>query len=81
MFVLVVVNGPLLLMVLVAGWAGWHCRHSIPAEVVLLGLMSCIYMGGTSFLPGLPRYTIVVWPWISLGVAWVFSERPGKKLK
>jgi hypothetical protein len=31
--------------------------------------MTFIYLGGTSLLPGLPRYTIVVWPWIGLGVA------------
>lgn len=74
MLVLVVVNGSLLLMVLIAGWAGWHCRRSVPPEAVLLGLMTCIYMGGASLLPGLPRYTIVAWPWISVGVAWVFSE-------
>ena len=69
MLVLVAVNGPLVLAVLSALWVGWRCRGTMPAEILILALMTFIYLGGTSLLPGLPRYTIVVWPWIGLGVA------------
>ncbi|WP_395716225.1 ArnT family glycosyltransferase [Prosthecobacter sp.] len=75
MLVLVVVNGPLMLAVLAALWMGWKHRSSIPAEVLLLSLMTFIYLGGTSLLPGLPRYTIVVWPWIGLGIAAALGKR------
>jgi len=74
MLVLVVVNGPLLLAVLLTMWVGWKNRGTIPAEILLLALLSFIYLGGTSLLPGLPRYTIVVWPWIGLGVAAVLQR-------
>ncbi|MEZ5385041.1 MAG: glycosyltransferase family 39 protein [Prosthecobacter sp.] len=73
--VLVAVNGPLILAVLVTLWVGWRHRRSIPPEVLLLALMTSIYLGGTSLLPGLPRYTVVAWPWIGLGVAAVLAPR------
>ena len=72
MLVLVGVNGPLLLIVLVAAFVGWRNWRALPAEILLLALMIFIYLGGTSLLPGLPRYTVVVWPWIGLGVAVVW---------
>lgn len=74
MLVLVAVNGPLVLAVLIALWVGWRCRNTIPAEILILTLMTFIYLGGTSLLPGLPRYTIVVWPWIGLGLATILSR-------
>jgi|UniRef100_UPI003784C1E5 4-amino-4-deoxy-L-arabinose transferase-like glycosyltransferase len=74
MLVLVAVNGPLVLAVLTALWVGWRCRGTIPAEILILALMAFIYLGGTSLLPGLPRYTIVVWPWIGLGLATIVSR-------
>lgn len=75
MLVLVAVNGPLALAVLVAIGRGWKNRAHLPQEVLLLTLMACIYLGGTSLLPGLPRYTVVLWPWIGLGVATVLSRQ------
>ncbi len=72
MLVLVGVNGPLLLIVLVAAFVGWRNWRALPTEILLLALMIFIYLGGTSLLPGLPRYTVVVWPWIGLGVAVVW---------
>ncbi len=74
MIVLVAVNGPLVLVVLIALWLGWRNRDSIPPEIMLLGLVIFVYLGGTSVLPGLPRYTIVVWPWIGLWVAVIFQR-------
>jgi len=78
MLVLVAVNGPIVLAVLVALRVGWRQRSRIPPEVLLLATISFIYLGGTSLLPGLPRYTIVAWPWIGLGVAAVLAPRFSK---
>ena len=74
MLVLVAVNGPLVLAVLFALWVGWRCRGAIPAEILILALMTFIYLGGTSLLPGLPRYTAVMWPWLGLSVAAVLAR-------
>lgn len=81
MLVLVAVNGPLLLVVLVAMFVGWKNRRSLPAELLLLALMIFIYLGGTSLLPGLPRYTIVVWPWIGLNVVAVLLQHLRLRIK
>ncbi len=72
--VLVLVNGPILLLVL--GTVGIGLKHwrTIPVEVLLLAGVVFVYLGGTSLLPGLPRYTVVVWPWIGLGIATVLSR-------
>jgi 4-amino-4-deoxy-L-arabinose transferase-like glycosyltransferase len=75
MLVLVAVNGPLVLLVLGAAFMGWRYRASLPPEGLVLGLMILVYLGGTSLLPGLPRYTMVVWPWISVVVAGVIAAR------
>jgi hypothetical protein len=72
--VLVLVNGPLLLLVLAALGIGLKFWRTLPLELVALAAVSFIYLGGTSLLPGLPRYTVVIWPWIGLGVAAVLSK-------
>jgi membrane protease YdiL (CAAX protease family) len=74
MLVLVAVNVPIVLAVLLALLVAWKNRRQLPVELLLLGLLTFIYLGGTSLLPGLPRYTIVVWPWIGLGLAAVLSK-------
>jgi 4-amino-4-deoxy-L-arabinose transferase-like glycosyltransferase len=74
MLVLVAANVPLVLSVCLALAVGCVKWRLIPAEVQLLALMFFIYMGGTSLLPGLPRYTLVVWPWIGLVLATVLSR-------
>lgn len=72
--VLVLVNGPLILAVLLAAYFGWlHCLTT-PPEFLLLTAMVVVYLGGTSLLPGLPRYTIVVWPWVIIPVADILSR-------
>lgn len=74
MLVLVLVNGPLLLAILAAfALAMKHWRNT-PPELLLLAAVCFIYLGGTSLLPGLPRYTVVIWPWFGLGVAAVLSR-------
>lgn len=74
MLVLVAVNGPIVLALLLALVVAWRNRRKLPVELLLLGLLTFIYLGGTSLLPGLPRYTIVVWPWIGLVMAGVLSK-------
>jgi len=74
MLVLVAVNVPIVLAVLLALLVAWKNRRQLPVELLLLGLLTFIYLGGTSLLPGLPRYTIVVWPWIGLGLAAMLSK-------
>lgn len=74
MIVLVAVNGPILLLtaltilILVQKW------RLISPEILFLAGMIFIYLGGTSLLPGLPRYTVVILPWIGLGIAAVLSK-------
>lgn len=74
MLVLVTANMPLVLGVLLALGVGCQKWRSIPPELYLLALMSFIYLGGTSLLPGLPRYTLVIWPWMGLVVAMVLNR-------
>jgi hypothetical protein len=74
MLVLVAANVPLVLSIFLAIAVGCVKWRLIPVEVQLLALMFFIYMGGTSLLPGLPRYTLVVWPWIGLVVATVLAR-------
>ena len=72
--ILVLVNGPILFLVLVTLGVGLKNWRSIPLEIVQLAGVTFIYLGGTSLLPGLPRYTVVVWPWIGLGIAAILSR-------
>ncbi len=74
LLVLVAVNGPLLLATLVAVYLALRHAATTPPELFLLGAMIFIYLGGTSLLPGLPRYTVVIWPWIGIIVADVLSR-------
>ncbi len=74
MLVLIAVNGPLILAVLLALYFGLRHLRATPPEFVLLVTMILIYLGGTSLLPGLPRYTIVIWPWIGIAVADILSR-------
>jgi 4-amino-4-deoxy-L-arabinose transferase-like glycosyltransferase len=78
--VLVLVNGPLVFLVLATLGVGLKNWRSIPLEIVLLAGVTFIYLGGTSLLPGLPRYTVVVWPWIGLGIAAVLSRHERLKM-
>lgn len=74
MLVLVVVNAPILCVVLFACALGLRYWRATPPELILLAAMILIYLGGTSLLPGLPRYTVVIWPWIGLATAGVLSR-------
>lgn len=74
MLVLIAVNGPIILAVLLALYFGLRHLRATPPEFGLMAAMILIYLGGTSLLPGLPRYTIVIWPWISIAVADILSR-------
>ncbi|MCF7787850.1 MAG: glycosyltransferase family 39 protein [Prosthecobacter sp.] len=78
--VLLLVNGPLLFLGLASFCLALKHRGRIPLEIVLLAGVVFIYLGGTSLLPGLPRYTVVVWPWIGLGIAGVLSRHLSLKV-
>lgn len=69
MLVLIVVNGPILLAILIAFYLGLRHWRTAPPEFLPLAAIILIYLDGTSLLPGLPRYTVVIWPWIGLIVA------------
>lgn len=66
---LVGINGVL------AAWIGFSCwqarsqKVQVPAELIVLALLTVIYLGGSGLLPGLPRYTVVIWPWVGLVAA------------
>lgn len=72
--VLVLVNSPIVFLVLASVGIGLKHWRTIPLEIVLLAGVTLIYLGGTSLLPGLPRYTVVAWPWIGAGIAAVLSR-------
>lgn len=74
MLVLVVVNGPLLLAIVVALFLALRHWRTTPPEFLLLAAIIFIYLGGTSLLPGLPRYTVVIWPWLGLFTAGLLSR-------
>lgn len=78
--VLVLVNSPIVFLVLATIGVGLKYWRTLPLEIVLLAGLAFIYLGGTSLLPGLPRYTIVVWPWIGLGMAGVLPRHVRLKL-
>lgn len=65
-FLLLGINGVLLVWLAVALWQAWRKRAPVPAEFLVLALLTIVYLGGCSLLPGLPRYTIVIWPWAAL---------------
>lgn len=64
---LVLWNGPLLLLTLLAGAVMLTQWRSFPLEVLLLMAMAAIYLGGTSLAPGLPRYFAAITPALVLG--------------
>lgn len=71
---LIVVNGPILLLMLAALLVAWRKRAQMPLEILLLALLVFIYTGGSSLASALPRFFIVVWPWLGLSIAAVLSR-------
>ncbi|MEQ1748344.1 MAG: glycosyltransferase family 39 protein [Prosthecobacter sp.] len=71
---LVVFNGPILLIALIALYYGLKKCRSLPIEVLLLALLLFIYLGGSTLAPGQPRYSTVIWPWLGMGIATVLSR-------
>lgn len=66
---LVGINGVLAAWIGFVGWQAWSQKVQVPAELIVLALLTVIYLGGSGLLPGLPRYTVVIWPWVGLVAA------------
>lgn len=63
------INGVLVASITFVMWQAWRKKVQAPAELIVLALLTAIYLGGCGLLPGLPRYTVVIWPWAGLGAA------------
>lgn len=72
--VLIMVNGPLIFMALVAGAVGLRFWKSVPVEIWLLMGFTAFYLGGSTLAPSLPRYFVPMVPVLWLGVAQVWSR-------
>lgn len=71
---LILLNGPILALALLAAFVGLFRWRSIPAEITLLAAMTAFYLGGTSLAPSLPRYFIVVAPWLIITTATILHR-------
>jgi len=67
--VLILANGPLILMAIVAGYLGLRFWRTMPVEIWILMGMTAFYLGGTTLAPCLPRYFVLMVPVLWLGVA------------
>lgn len=72
--VLIAINGPIVLLTLITLLVGLKQWRTLPLEIALLAAMIFIYLGGSSIAPGLPRYTVVIWPWLGPVIAAVLSK-------
>lgn len=63
------INGVLVAWVGFVGWQAWSQKAQVPAELIVLAVLTTVYLGGSGLLPGLPRYTVVIWPWVGLVAA------------
>jgi 4-amino-4-deoxy-L-arabinose transferase-like glycosyltransferase len=71
---LILINGPIVLITaaaLLIGLANWR---TLPLETVLLAALVFIYLGGSSLAPSLPRYSVVILPWLGLAVAAILAK-------
>ena len=66
---LVGINGVLVAWIGFVGWQAWCQKMQVLTELIVLALLTAIYLGGSGLLPGLPRYTVVIWPWVGLVAA------------
>lgn len=81
MVVLVLINGPLILVACLAGLLGLIRWRLLPVELWLLMAMAAFYLGGSSLAPALPRYFVLMVPILWLGVAAVFRRVLSVKIK
>ena len=72
--VLIAVNGPLIIMAMLAGVIGARFWKTMPVEIWLVMGFAAFYLGGGSLAPALPRYFVLMVPLLWLGVAQVFSR-------
>lgn len=72
--VLIVTNGPLIFLSVIAGALGlWRWRQ-VPVEIWVLMGFTAFYLGGSTLAPCLPRYFVLVAPILLLGIAQVFHR-------
>lgn len=71
---LILINGPIVLITAIALLIGLAKARALPLETVLLAALVFIYLGGSSLAPSLPRYGVVILPWLGLAVAAVLSR-------
>lgn len=73
--VLIAVNGPLILLTILAGLLAARRWRSLPVEIWLLQIFVAFYLGGSSLAPSLPRYFILTAPILLLGMAATFRRQ------
>ena len=66
--VLVLTNTPLIFLGLCTPVAALRSWRLFPIEFWLFAVMACLYLGGTSLAPGLPRYVAVINPLLVFSV-------------
>lgn len=71
---LIAVNGPLVAMAAAMALLGLWRWRSLPAEVWLLIAFAAFYLGGSSLAPALPRYSILILPFLLLGIGSVWAR-------
>lgn len=72
--VLVLFNGPVIFMAILAGLLGLRFWRTVPVEIWLLMGFTAFYLGGSTLAPCLPRYFVLMVPVLWLGIAHVWSH-------
>lgn len=63
---LVLLDGPVIVVALIGGLIALRFWRCFPVELWLLAAMAAIYLGGTSLASSLPRYFVVIAPWVMI---------------
>ena len=72
--VLILFNGPLILLAALAGLLGLRFWRTVSVEIWVLMGFAAFYLGGSTLAPCLPRYFVLMVPVLWLGIAQVFSR-------
>jgi 4-amino-4-deoxy-L-arabinose transferase-like glycosyltransferase len=79
--VLILFNGPLIVLALLSGVLALRHWQSFPVEILLLAAMAAFYLGGSSLAPALPRYFVVIGPILGLVIAVAWQRHVRESLK
>jgi 4-amino-4-deoxy-L-arabinose transferase-like glycosyltransferase len=72
--VLILMNGPIILLAALMGLIGlWRWRR-VPMEIWFLMGFTAFYLGGGSLAPSVPRYFVIVYPMLILGAFTVWKN-------